>query len=438
MKTKIRVGGIAAMAAAIALVAAGCSSGDSGNDASASGDGAEITWWHNGTGEPLLGFWNDIAKEFMAANPGVTVNVQAFQNEELRNTVLPNAFAGGNAPDLFQSWGGGELVSWVEQGIVKDLSDVIPDTISAIGGTAAGWQVDGKTYGLPFTFGPAGFWVNKNLWTQAGLDVNNFPTTMDELTAAWAQLKDAGIAPVAVGGGDTWPAAHWWYHSAVKTVSPEALQAATASHDFSDPAWATAGENLQSILDAQAFNQGWQATSAQQGAASSAGMVVTGQAAMELMGVWDAGVMGGIYNEANNLPSDTPPPDFLGWFPFPAIEGGAGEKSILGGGDGFSVHADAPAETAKLLEFILSKDVQTRYAAQQNIPVTPGAESALTFAPLQQAAEALHSADYVQLWLDTAFGPEISAAMNPAIVAFMGGQGTPQDVVAAITAASPK
>jgi raffinose/stachyose/melibiose transport system substrate-binding protein len=435
MKRKIRTGGIVAAAAAIALVASACgSAGD--NNAGAGGDGTTITWWHNGTGEPLNGFWRTVADEFEEKNPGVTVNVQAFQNEELRNTVLPNAFAGGNAPDLFQSWGGGELVDWVEQGIVKDISDVIPDTVEAIGGTAAGWQVDGKTYGLPYTFGPAGFWVNKDLWTQAGLDVNNFPTTMDELYAAWAKLADAGITPVAVGGGDTWPAAHWWYHSAVKTVSPEALQAATTKHDFSDPAWVKAGENLQSILDANAFNKGWQATSAQQGAASSAGMVVTGKAAMELMGVWNAGVMGGIYNEAQNLDASTPPPDFLGWFPFPAIEGGDGSTSILGGGDGFSVHKDAPEEAVKLLEYILSEDVQSRYAAQQNVPVTPGAESELTFQPLQDAAAALHAADYVQLWLDTAFGSEISAAMNPAIVQFMGGHGTPQDVVDAITSAA--
>ncbi|GAB2455969.1 ABC transporter substrate-binding protein [Xylanimonas ulmi] len=441
MKTKIRAGGIVAMAATVALVAAGCGGGDdNGNGAAADGGNVEITWWHNGTGEPLLGFWEDVAQEFMDDNPGVTINVQAFQNEELRNTVLPNAFAGGNAPDLFQSWGGGELSQWVSDGIVMDLSDVASDTIEAIGTPATAWQVDGKTYGLPFTFGPAGFWVNTDLWEQGGLDVNNFPTTWDELFAAWTTLKDAGITPVAVGGLDGWPAAHWWYHTAVSTVSAETFEKAMATGDFSDPAWEKTGENLQTILDANAFNDGWQATSAQQGAASSAGMVALGQAATELMGVWNGGVMGGIYNEANGLPEDSQElqESHLGWFPFPAFSDGEGDGRILGGGDGFSVHADAPAETVDFLEYILSEDVQRRYVALGNSPALAALGAEIDDPGQAAAQKALANASGVQLWLDTAFGPTVAGPMNDAIVQFMQGNGTPQQVVDAIAGAWPQ
>lgn len=438
------------MVAAVALFAAGCGNGgdadtaatpETTDTAAAAGDSVEITWWHNGTGEPLLSFWEGVASDFEAANDGVTVNVQAFQNEDLRDTILPNAFTGGNAPDLFQSWGGGELVDWVNQGIVKDISDAAADTVAAIGGNAGGWQVDGKTYGLPFTFGPSGFWVNTEVWEAAGLDAGSFPTTLDELEAAWTAIAESGKSPVALGGQDGWPVGHWWYWSAIKTCSQAALEAASSNHDFSDECWVKAGENLQGILTSVdggvPFNQGWEATSAQQGATSASGLVVTGEAAMQLMGVWDIGVMGGIYNEANNLPEDTLPPAFLSWFPFPNIPGGAGDGNVMGGGDGFSVHADAPDAAVDLLAFILSDDVQKAYAAMDNIPTNPNAFDSIPEGSINTTVvQALEQADYVQLWLDTAFGPAIATPMNDAITAFIGGQGTPQDVVDAITNAA--
>ena len=435
MKTKLRTGGIVALATTVALVATACGGG--GNEAGGTTDGnggTEITWWHNGTGEPLLGFWQDVAEEFEAANPGVTVNVEAFQNEELRNTILPNAIAGGTAPDVFQSWGGGELTDYVANGVVKDITEFVPEAVRSAAEGAFGR--DGKIFGMPYTMLPSGFWVNMNLWEQAGLTADDFPETLDELFAAWDALKDAGITPVAVGGVDGWPAAHWWYWTALRSVSPEAMQAAVDNGDFSDPGWVEASELMQTIIDRGAFNAGWQATSAQQGAASASGMVVMGQAAMQLMGTWDYGTMGGIYNEAKELDEASQEhADFLSWFPFPQVEGTAGDpKAIMGGVDGFSVGADAPDEAAELLAYITSTDVQKRYAELGNIPVDAGATASMPEGPLQPAAEAVANASSVQLWLDTALGPKVGGGMNDAIVAFMSGGGSPQDVVASLTA----
>ena len=49
--------------------------------------------------------------------------------------------------------------------------------------------------------------------------------------------------------------------------------------------------------------------------------------------------------------------------------------------------------------------------------------------------EGLNNASYVQLWLDTAYGPVVGGAMNEAIVNLFGGAGTPQGIVDAIKAA---
>lgn len=407
---------------------AACTPAENGTGGSGDGDEVTLTWWHNGTGEPLLGFWEDIAAEFEDANPGVNVEVTAYQNEELQRTLIPNQLRTGSGLDLYQQWGAGELAAQVEAGYVKDISEDVADQVDALGGVVSPWQVDGATYGLPYSFGIEGFWYNKDLFAEAG--ITEPPSTLDELYDAIDALKAADITPIAVGAGDGWPAAHYWYNFALKSCSPEVLQEAQAALVFDDPCFVEAGELLEEFIASEPFQDGFLGTGAQQGAGSSAGILATGGAAMELMGHWNPGVMGGILQEETGDENATPP-EFLGWFNFPAIEGADGDPTAaLGGGDGFSCTAWSPPECSDLLNYITSVDVQTRFAELgAGVPVTPGAEAGLSDPNLQLVFEGLQDASYVQIWLDTAYGATVGGAMNEAIVAMFGGQGEPGSIV---------
>ncbi|MBN9139473.1 MAG: extracellular solute-binding protein [Micrococcales bacterium] len=425
---KARITRVGAVAAATALAIGGLTACSTGGD-NGGGDGkVTITWWHNATSDPLKGIWEDVAKEFEKDHPNVTVKVEGYQNEELQRTLIPNALRSGSGVDLFQAWGGGEIKDQVAAGYVQDISDSAKGTIDAIGPVVSGWQVDGKTYGLPFQFGIEGFWYNKDLFAQAGIE--NPPTTLDELNDAVDKLKAAGITPIAVGAGDKWPAAHYWYNFALKSCSPDVLKKAQSQLDFSDPCFVKAGELLQEFIATNPFQEGFLATSAQQGAGSSAGMLATGKAAMELMGHWNPGVMGGILKDDTGQ-ADATPPSFLGWFNFPGIPGTDGDPTAaLGGGDGFACATWAPKECVELLEYIDSESVQKRFAESgAGIPVLPAAQSAVTDPNLQQVLKGLQAASYVQLWLDTAYGTTVGGAMNDGIVALFGGQGSPEDIV---------
>lgn len=410
--------GIAAAGLAAATLAA-CAGG--GESAEAGGD-VTITWWHNATSGPLPAVWEEVAAEFEAANPGVKVEQTGYQNEELQRTLIPNALASGDGPDLFQVWPGGEIRDQVSNEYLMELDDVIPETISSVGATSGPWQVDGKTYGVPFTFGIEGFWYNKDLFEQAGISAP--PETLDELKDAVEALKGAGVAPIAVGAGDKWPAAHWWYQFALHSCSPETLTQAAADYDFSDPCFEQAGDELETFIGIDPFQEGFLGTPAQTGAGSSAGLVANGQAAMELMGHWNAGVIGG-------LTADQEVPEFLGWFPFPAIEGSNGDpKAALGGGDGFACGKDAPKECADLLAFILSENVQKKFAASgSGIPTVSAAQASLEDPNLKMVAEGLAASSFVQLWLDTEYGTTVGNAMNEGIVNLFAGAGTPADIV---------
>ena len=120
---------------------------------------------------------------------------------------------------------------------------------------------------------------------------------------------------------------------------------------FSDPCFVKAGEDLQALPRHQAVPGGFLGTPAQQGAGSSAGLVANGKAAMELQGHWNGGVIAGL------TPDKKASADKLGWFPFPAVAGGAGAPdAALGGGDGFSCSTKAPPACVEFLKYMLSAE----------------------------------------------------------------------------------
>ena len=138
---------------------------------------------------------------------------------------------------------------------------------------------------------------------------------------------------------------------------------------------------------------------------------------MELMGTWNRGEVAKLVPPAEN------PPAPFSLVPVPGIEGAAGDPgAALGGGDGFGCSADAPTESLELLEYVMSEDVQKRFAATVRDPDRAGAEAG-TQRPGPQADRRRPGRPLalVQLWLDTAFGPTVGHAMNDAIVNLFGG-----------------
>ncbi|WP_258723359.1 extracellular solute-binding protein [Cellulomonas sp. NS3] len=418
-----------AMTAGVALLAAGCSGGGSGNTSDDSADGTTLTWWHNSNNEPGKGYYEKVAADFEAANPGVTVEISALAHEDML-TKLDASFQTGDTPDVYMERGGGELAAHVEAGLVQDLTDGSSEAIEKIGGSVAGWQVDGKTYALPFSLGVVGFWYNKALFEQAG--ITEPPATMTDLVAVADKLKAAGIEPISVGAGDKWPAAHYWYYLALRHCSEQVLTDAVTLKDFSDPCFVAAGEDLEKLILAEPFNSGFLATPAQTGPTSASGLLATRKVAMELAGHWEPGVMQGLTEDKQGLGADT------GWFPFPAVEGGEGDPAAaLGGGDAWACSAEAPPECVDFVNYLLSDEVQIGFAEQSmGLPTNPAATGSVADPALAELLTFRDEAPFVQLYFDTAFGENIGGAMNDEIALLFAGQGTPQGIVDATQAAA--
>ena len=62
-------------------------------------------------------------------------------------------------------------------------------------------------------------------------------------------------------------------------------------------------------------------------------------------------------------------------------------------------------------------------ASGAGLPVTKGSESSITDPNLQAVLAGKAAASYVQLWLDTTYGPTVGGAMNDGIVNLFAGKG---------------
>lgn len=428
---------ILALSAVAALAAAGLSAcgGDDDNSSGDGGDGGNVTmtFWHNSTTGEGKAYWEATVKDFEDANPNIKIEIQSIQNEDM-DGKLQTALNSGDGPDIFMARGGGKLADVVAAGQAMDLTDSIDAAVkSAVGeGALQAFSIDGKVYGMPTAVLPGGLYYSQDLFDQAG--ITKTPTTMDELSDAVDKLKAAGVQPIALGAKDAWPAAHWYYFFALRECSQDTLTAAAESRSFDDECWTRAGEDLKSFADTQPFNEGFLTTSAQQGAGSSAGLLANHQAAMELMGAWDPGVIA-------SLTPDTKPLADLQWFPFPKTDGGEGDPAaMMGGVDGFSCNAKAPKEACtKFLNFFMQKKYQENYAnAFHTLPASSEAMSVVTEPALTSVLEAYQKAPYVSVWLDTLFGQNVGNALNVAVVDMLAGKGDAASIVTAVNDAAKK
>ena len=419
----------------LGLAACGDDTGSTGGGGgSTNADGSvEMTFWHNSTTGPGKEYWDRMVSEFEAANEGITINVQSIQNEDM-DGKLQTALNSGDAPDIFMARGGGKLADIVEAGQALDLTDLISDEVmTAVGeGTFGAFSIDGKIYGMPTAVLPGGMYYSKDLFEEAGIE--GTPTTFAELDDAVAKLKAIDVAPIALGGKAAWPAAHWYYFFALRSCGQDVMDTIAQTRDFSDPCWLDAAKNLNDFAGTEPFNDGFLTTEAQGSAGSSAGMIANHLAGMELMGAWNPGVIA-------DLTPDKQPLEDLGWFPFPAVEGGAGDPTaMMGGVDGYSCSAQAPAEACgKFLNFFMSKENQEAYAeAFVTLPANQDSQGVIEDPALLDILESYNNAAYVTVWLDTLLGQNVGNALNGGVVEMLAGSGTPEGVITSVNDALAK
>jgi raffinose/stachyose/melibiose transport system substrate-binding protein len=155
-----------------------------------------------------------------------------------------------------------------------------------------------------------------------------------------------------------------------------------------------------------------------------------GKAAMELMGQWAP------TNDKNNA-ADKKGPQF-GFFPFPMVEGGAGNPNdVFGGGGGFAIGKNAPPQTVDFLKFLTSVQNQQNMAkAGIVLPTVKSAAGYVADPLMQEVVKTINNASYFQLYYDQYLPPAVGQAVLDATQGLFANTTSPDAAAKAVESAA--
>ena len=395
---------------------------------SASAD-TTVKWLHIEVNPNQVKIWEEVARAYEAAHPGVKIEMQFLENEAYK-AKLPTILQSKDRPHIIYSWSGGVLKAQIEAGVLEDITDQVKGFADTVAPAAlAAFTQNGRVYGLPIALSQVGFLYNKELVAKANVDAARIKT-WDDLLAAVKALKAAGVTPIVVGGADKWPLHFYWTHLAVRIGGKATFDAALRGENggFAGETFQKSGELFKQLVDLQPFQNGFLGFKNPQ----AVGYFGDGKAAMAL-------AISSVYHLQRALAADKVGlgEDKIGWFDFPVVPGGKGEPTdTLGGITGWLITKGAPKEATDFLKFFISRDVQTRLAAGNFlIPVVKGAEVGLNSAFMKQIADNLAKSNYHQNFYDQSLGPSVGRVVNDVTAEIAGGSMTPQQAATAIQAA---
>jgi multiple sugar transport system substrate-binding protein len=301
---------------------------------------------------PLAGMEALIA-DFEAANPDIDVQLTNFDHEGYK-TAIRN-FLTTDPPDLANWYAGNRMAPFVNAGQFTDVTDVweangLNESLSS---AAASMTIDGKKWGVPYTYYQWGIYYNRDAYAAAGVEAPGPDgVTWEQFLANCEAFKAAEIDCITTGSKALWPLAGIFDYLSLRTNGYEWHMDLTAGKI----AWTD--ESVRKVFAEMAKIQpyitenhaaiDWQ---------DAAAIMVQGKAAHYVMGNFAVGNFkeGGMTNEN------------LGFMIFPEITPGIprAEEAPTD-----TIHIPAGAKNVedakKFLAFVVSPDAQTKYNAAVN------------------------------------------------------------------------
>jgi raffinose/stachyose/melibiose transport system substrate-binding protein len=395
----------------------------------------KFTVWHIETIEEEAKTIDDSFARFTKDYPQYEVETVPTENAPYK-TKLKVAMAAGDLPDLFIHWSGGPMNSYVDAGLLADLTEYMnrdnyKDKYLDAGIAQATYK--DKIWAVPIEdITVAMVFYNKEIFEKYNLEI---PKTLSELENVCDTLKSNGIIPFALANKEKHLASIYYMYLVERYGSSEAFYKAANRVDggsFEDEAFVWAGNKAQEWVKKGYFNEGFNGM--ENGAGQDRQLLYSGDAAMMAMGSW---VIGQI--RAEN-------PDFLkklDAFPFPSIEGGKGDPTAVVGTIGnnfYSVSAKCPdVEGAfKAITYLLDDIALKERVAQKKIPPIKGIEDLLDDPLNLRIVEFASKASNVQLWYDQYLSPELAELHKDTCQELFALQKTPEQVNAEMEAAIAK
>jgi multiple sugar transport system substrate-binding protein len=305
-------------------------------------------WW-----EPELpaGEFRALMDEFEAQNPGITVELISGPYSATRDQIVAGAATGTMADvvGLDGAW----VSDFVRQGALANLSELMSSAGYDDSELAAQIQLDGSTWMIPVVNFVYPVFVNLDLLEQAG--VENLPTTRDEFAAAAAALTN----PDSNVYGWVLP---------LSLEQPNGIQ-----NDVMSWVWASGGSMLAdgrpNLVNNEAVRSAMEFISGMY----DAGVIAPGafslreQDKVEEFTNGRVGMMVSSLAHINLIRERNPDLNFA-ITALPAVEGYDGPRGLpyASWGIGVAANSEHPEEAWRLVEFLMSAEVNSRLSSIAN------------------------------------------------------------------------
>ena len=402
----------AAGGAALSTTLAGCFGAGSGPTNTGSSS-TTVTVWDIRTGSEQQ-VVQSMAAAFNSAHSNIHAVVDFFQNDPYKQK-LQVAMGAHNPPDIFFGWGGGILKSYID---ANDVYDMTPDLNADsswknrfLPAVMSSVTFNGEIYGVPNSgMQPVMFFYNKTIFDKYHLTP---PQTWSELLNVINTLKQHNIIPIALAGGSKWPYLMYEEYLVDRYGGPSAFDAvfANQTNAWAQDAFIKANAAIQQLVNMGAFGSSFASTIADTN--QDAALVYTGKAGMMLQGNWNFPVF--LTNSPQLVSSGS-----LGWFPFPAVEGGSGNPADVAGNPcnyySISKASKSPQDCITYLKnAVLSPANVQKLIAIGDVPPVQGISSQLASAPnaewLQFNYNMVLNAPHYQLSWDQALAPSAAQSL---------------------------
>jgi len=414
---------LATVTASSMFLLAACAPGGGGasNTASTSGSGGSsgenkvIEMWHIETGDREK-YFEDIAAQFEKDNPGTDVKLLRIPNDAYKQK-LSVAMSGGNPPDIFQSWGGGWLKNFVDQGSVQDITEQVDQELF-LENAIANTKFDEKVYGVPLGMSTDVIFYNKEIFAKYNLEE---PKTYEEFLQVIKTLKENDIIPLSLANKTKWPGAYYLMNFASRIAGPDLFESAfnRTGRGFDDPAYVQAGEYIQELVKMEAFNPGANGIPYDEGRARQ--LLYTEEAAMIDM----------TNSFINNIREENPEfEEKLGFFPFPTVPDGKGVQTEIGAATGPVFSVSKTAEDADLAAQLLN-DMTSKENAQIYTDTTGSLAAIKGAVPNDETMKPIYdlmaNATHMQMPYDQTLPPELAELHKDTTQAIFGLSMTPEE-----------
>ena len=298
----------------------------------------------------------DMAARFGEMHPDLEIELTIIDREAYKTQI--RNFLTANPPDVANWYAANRMAPYVDAGLFEDVSDLWaePEIADNLASTKGALTLDGKQWGVPYTYYQWGVYYREDIYEELGLEE---PQDWETFKSNCQTMLDSGVKCFTIGTKFLWTAAGWFDYLNMRTNGYDFhMQLTQGEVEWTDERVRQTFANWRELIDMGAFIDNHQSYSWQE----ALPFMVNGEAAAYLMGNFAVAPM----REAGL--SD----DQLDFYQFPAINPDV-ELADDAPTDTFHIPSGAENKEAarEFLRFVVSAENQTQINAGDGLGQLP-------------------------------------------------------------------